>query len=134
MMEFTRRMFLAGASLGTIAMLPEVSEAAPGDQAVIVSLFVTPKDPEGFDKHYFETHAQLVKQLPGITSYRVSKGAISILGMKQSPYHLIQIVGFDSMSSLQSAIVSPVGEKLTEDAKHFAESGISTLIFTVGQA
>ena len=133
-MESTRGTFLAGASVAMLALLPEISEAAVNDQAVILTLYATPKDPVAFDRHYFETREQLVKQLPGISSYRVSKGAISALGVKQSPYHLISTVGFNSMSSLQSALASEVGQRLAKDAQDFAEAGMSVIIFSYGQA
>lgn len=132
-MESTRSTFLAGASVAMLALFPEISEAAVNDQAAILTLYAAPKDPVAFDSHYFSVHEQLVKQLPGITSYRVSKGAISALGMKQSPYHLISIVGFSSMASLQAAFTSAIGQKLSKDMGTFAEAGMSVMILSLSE-
>ena len=42
--------------------------------AHMVVIYQTPKDPEAFNRHYFEKHVPLAKQLPGLRKYQVSTG------------------------------------------------------------
>ena len=35
--------------------------------------FGAPKDPEAFERHYVETHAPLVKALPGLRAYEYGR-------------------------------------------------------------
>jgi uncharacterized protein (TIGR02118 family) len=38
--------------------------------AQMLAIYNTPKDPEAFDRHYFETHVPLAKRFPGSESTR----------------------------------------------------------------
>ena len=44
--------------------------------ARMVVVYKRPKDVEAFERHYFEKHVPLAKQLPGIRKYEVSRGPI----------------------------------------------------------
>ena len=130
-MATSRKAFLAGTSvLGMTSMLSGIADAANGERAVIVTLWATTKDPDAFDKYYIATHDPLVKQLPGITSYEISKGRITQESSQSSPWHMVSIVGFDSMSTLTSAIESPAGKAMVDDLKNFA-AGTAVLFFSM---
>ena len=45
----------------------------------MIVVYRTPADPAAFEKHYFETHVPLAKQLPGLRSYEVSRGTVAVL-------------------------------------------------------
>ena len=130
-MPSSRKSFLAGMALGTIGtvnFLPE-SAAAGSESAAILTLFLEPKDAAAFDEYYLTKHAPLVKQLPGVVSYSVSQGAITQLSGQASPYHLLSMIGFASMSALTSAVQSPAGVAVVADLKNFAPAS-SILIFS----
>lgn len=102
------------------SMLSGTADASNGERAVILTLWATTKDPDAFDKYYITTHDPLVKQLPGITSYEISKGDITQESSRPSPWHMISIIAFDSMPALTSAIESPAGKAMVDDLKNFA--------------
>lgn len=129
-MSASRKKFIEGTALvGMISLLPEVAIAATGEGAVMLTLWSTTKDPDAFDRYYVTTHAALVKQLPGLTSYEISKGPITQELSQPSPYHMISIIGFDSMAALTSAIESPAGKAMVNDLKNFA-GGTSAIFFS----
>ncbi len=129
-MASTRKEFLAGtAVLGMTSMLSGTADASNGERAVILTLWATTKDPDAFDKYYITTHDPLVKQLPGIVSYEISKGKITQESSQSSPWHMISVVGFDSMAALTSAIESPAGKAVLDDMKKFA-AGTAALFFS----
>ncbi|MGC1379943.1 MAG: EthD family reductase [Candidatus Baltobacteraceae bacterium] len=129
-MSFSRKTLLTGAGvIGMAGLLSQTAGADMGARAVILTLWAPTKDPEAFDKYYVATHAPLVKRLPGLTSYVISKGPISGETSRQSPYHMISMVGFDSMDALTAAIKSPAGEAMVDDLKNFA-AATSALFFS----
>ncbi len=129
-MPASRKKFIEGtALLGMISLLPEVAIAATGERAVVLTLWAATKDPDAFDRYYITTHVPLVKQLPGLTSYEISKGPITQEGSQPSPYHMISIIGFDSMTALTSAIESPAGKAMVDDLKNFA-AATSAIFFS----
>lgn len=54
--------------------------------ARMVVIYKKPKDPVAFDKHYFEVHVPLAKQLPGLVKYEVSKGSVVAIAGSQDTY------------------------------------------------
>jgi uncharacterized protein (TIGR02118 family) len=131
-MSSSRKTFLAGIALGTIGIagsLSEVAAAAGGESATLLTLFLEPKDAAAFDKYYSTTHEPLVKHLPGIVSYVVSQGVITQASGQASPYHLLSMIAFESMSALTSAVESPAGVAMVADLKNFAPAS-SILIFS----
>ena len=129
-MATPRKQFLAGtALLGITSILSGTADASSGGRAVILTLWATTKDPAAFDKYYNGTHDSLVRQLPGITSYEISKGPITQESTQSSPWHMISIVGFDSMSALTAAIESPAGKAVLDDMNNFA-AGTAALFFS----
>lgn len=117
--------------VGIVGLLSKSAVAANGARAVMLTLWAATKDPDAFDKYYVATHEPLVRQLPGITSYEVSKGPITEEMSQPSPYHMISMIGFDSMSALTSAIESPAGKAMVADLKNFA-AGTSAIFFSIG--
>ena len=129
-MSTSRKTFLAGtALLGMTGALSGIAVAATGERAIMVTLWVKTKDPDAFDKYYTATHAPLVKQLPGVTSYEISKGPVTQESSQPSPYQMISVIGFDSMNALTAAIESPAGKAMVDDIKNFAGE-TSVLVFS----
>jgi uncharacterized protein (TIGR02118 family) len=101
--------------------------------ATLLVLYKTPKDPAAFDRHYAETHIGLAKKIPGLKSYRISKGGV---GTPAGPsgVHLVATLTFDSMASLQAGLGSPEGAAAGGDVANFATGGADLLMFDDGPA
>jgi uncharacterized protein (TIGR02118 family) len=85
----------------------------------MVVIYKKPEDPAAFDKHYFEVHVPLAKQLPGLRKYEVSKGPVVAIAGGQKPY-LIGILHFDSMAALKEAFASECGKACAADRRVLA--------------
>lgn len=85
----------------------------------MVVIYNTPRDPEAFDKHYFEVHVPLAKRLPGLRRYEVSKRPVASLAGDREPY-LIGTLHFDSLDAIRSAFASPLGRECAADRRILA--------------
>jgi uncharacterized protein (TIGR02118 family) len=129
-MPSSRKAFLGGAAtLGVISLFSEAAVAAAGERTIMLGLWAKPKDPAAFEKHFVSTHVPLVKQLPGLISYERSTGPVTTESSQPSPWQMITVMQFDSMSALTTAIESSAGGAMINDLKNFA-SGTSVLIFS----
>jgi uncharacterized protein (TIGR02118 family) len=101
--------------------------------ATLLVLYKTPKDPAAFDRYYAETHIALAKKIPGVKSYRISKGGV---GTPAGPsgVHLVATLIFDSMAALQAGLGSPEGAAAGGDVANFATGGADLLMFDDGAA
>lgn len=84
--------------------------------ARMLVIYKTPKDPSAFDKHYFDVHVPLAKQLPGLIKYETSKGPIVPLAGAADPY-LIGTLHFDSMAAIKAAFASECGRACAADRR-----------------
>jgi uncharacterized protein (TIGR02118 family) len=82
----------------------------------LIVLYKTPRDTAAFDKHYFEVHIPLAKKIPGLKKYEVSRGPV-INPMGRSEIHLVAVLEFDDMETLQKAFASPEGQAAAADAQ-----------------
>ncbi|WP_244816578.1 EthD family reductase [Caballeronia sp. Lep1P3] len=101
--------------------------------ATLVALYKTPSDAQAFDAHYTSTHAPLAKKMPGVRSYTVSAGPVSV-AQGESPYHLVALLQFDSLDAIQSALGSPEGQATAADLANFAQAGVELLMFDTRDA
>lgn len=92
-------------------------------------LYPSPTDPAAFDRHYYDVHLPLAKQLPGLRSYTVSRNSSSVRGPE--PYYLIAELEWDDMASLQRDFASPLGQETARDVDHLAElcPGIHSMVY-----
>jgi uncharacterized protein (TIGR02118 family) len=96
--------------------------------ATLLVLYKTPKDPAAFDKYYAEIHIPLAKKMPGLTSYRVSRGPVTLAG-GQSSVHMTATLTFDSLATLQAALEAPEGKAAGADVPNFASGGADLYMF-----
>lgn len=96
--------------------------------AELVVLYKTPKDTAAFDKYYFETHIPIVKKIPGLKKYTVSKGPIATPA-GPSQFHFIATLTFDSLADIQGAFASPEGKAAAADVPKFASGGVEMQMF-----
>ena len=87
--------------------------------AQMIVIYKTPKNPAAFDRHYFEVHVPLVRQLPGLRKLETNRGpVISLYGA--SDVHLVASLQFDSLSDINAAFVSECGRACAADRQQLA--------------
>jgi uncharacterized protein (TIGR02118 family) len=129
-MASSRKAFLGGAALlGMTGLFSEDAVAAAGAQAVMLTLWAKGKDAGAFDNYYVSTHLPMVKKLPGLISYWRSMGPVTTESSQPSPFQMVSVVGFESMTALTAALESSTGGAIVEGLKNFA-SGTSVLFFS----
>lgn len=96
--------------------------------ATAIALYNTPIDPKAFDAYYHSTHVPLAKRLPGLRTYRTSKGPV-MTPAGPAPYHLVAMLSFGSMADVQVALASTDGQAVVKDLSNFATGGVTVLLF-----
>jgi len=86
--------------------------------ARFLALYKTPADPETFERHYRQVHIPLLRQLPRLRRYTVSRDVTALHG---APYYLITELEWDTMDELRAAFASPEGRATAADAAHLQE-------------
>jgi uncharacterized protein (TIGR02118 family) len=87
--------------------------------ARMLVIYKTPRDPVAFDKHYFDIHLPLAKQLPGLRKYEISSGPIVALAGAVDPY-LVGTLHFDSLAAIAQAFASECGQACAADRLLYA--------------
>jgi uncharacterized protein (TIGR02118 family) len=101
--------------------------------ATLVVMYKTPKDAKAFDKHYFETHIQLAKKIPGLRKYEVSQGPVATPS-GPSGYHLVALLHYDNLAAIQAGFASPQGQATVADVQNFATGGADIIMFDTREA
>lgn len=96
--------------------------------AQLVAMYKTPKDSAAFDAYYFEKHVPIAKKVPGLRKYQVSSGPVATPA-GPSGYHLVAILSFDNLATIQAALASPEGQATVADVQTFATGGIDIFMF-----
>jgi uncharacterized protein (TIGR02118 family) len=100
--------------------------------ARFLALYETPADPETFDRHYRQIHIPLLRHLPGLRRYTVSRDVAALRG---EPYYLIAELEWDTMDELRAAFASSEGRATAADAARLQElAPVRRMIFTVEEA
>lgn len=95
----------------------------------LVVLYPPPADPGHFEKHYRNVHLPLAARLPGVLAARFSLTIDS--GDSQPPYFAVFEADFADVQSLQSAMASEWGQKVTADVPNYASAGAVVLNYEV---
>ena len=69
--------------------------------ARFLALYETPDDPETFDRHYRQVHIPLLRRLPGLRRYTVSRDVTALFG---APFYLIAELEWDTMDELRAEL------------------------------
>ena len=100
--------------------------------ARFLALYKTPADPEAFERHYRQVHIPLLRQLPRLRRYTVSRDVTALHG---APYYLITELEWDTMDELRAAFASPEGRATAADAARLQElAPVRRMIFTAEEA
>ena len=81
-------------------------------------IYKTPKDKEFFERHYFDVHIPLAKQLPGLIKYEINDGSIVSTTGHSETYRIANLY-FESM---MNAFRSEIGQKCAADRKILANN------------
>ena len=93
-------------------------------------LYEKPGDQSAFDVHYRDVHIPLVKAMPGLRRYTISRNAVAAGGGET--FYLAAELDWDDMDALGAALVSPEGQATTADlAVLVPDGGVRSMIFEV---
>ncbi|WP_433472612.1 EthD family reductase [Spirillospora sp. CA-142024] len=81
--------------------------------ARFVVIYDTPSDIEAFERHYNDVHIPLAKQYPGLRRFTRSHEPAAVIG---EPCHMVVMLDWDDMASLEAALKSEIGRRTAEDA------------------
>lgn len=101
--------------------------------ATLIALYKKPADTKAFDDHYFSTHIPLANTIPGLSRCEISNGPVGT-PQGDSSYHLVAMLGFDSLEALQQGLASPEGQATAADLGNFAQAGVELLVFDTKDA
>ena len=96
--------------------------------ARMVVIYRTPENVDDFDRHYFEVHIPLAKNLPGLRKYEVSKGSIISLAGASEAY-LIATLHFDDLLGIKEAFASQCGLACAADRRVLAPNDADVQMF-----
>ena len=96
--------------------------------AQMIVIYKTPKNPAAFDRHYFEVHVPLARQLPGLRKLETSRGPIIFL-YGASDVHLVASLHFDSLSDINAAFTSEFGRACAADRQQLAPHASDVQMF-----
>jgi len=89
--------------------------------AKMTVIYKTPKDKEFFERHYFDVHIPLAKQLPGLIKYEINDGSIVSTTGHSETYRIANLY-FESLESMMNAFRSEIGQKCAADRKILANN------------
>jgi uncharacterized protein (TIGR02118 family) len=96
----------------------------------LLVLYEKPGDQSAFDSHYRDVHIPLVKALPGLRQYTISRNAVATSGGEA--FYLVAELDWDDMDALGAAFASPEGQATTADLARLAPGGgVRSMIFEV---
>jgi uncharacterized protein (TIGR02118 family) len=89
--------------------------------AKMTAIYKIPKDIEFFEKHYFEVHIPLAKQLPGLIKYEINDGKIVSTTGHSETYRIANLY-FESMEAMMKAFQTEIGQQCAADRKILASN------------
>src|SRR5438309_3982678 len=96
--------------------------------AKMTVIYKIPRDKDFFERHYFDVHIPLAKQLPGLIKYEINKGSIVSTTGHSETYRIANLY-FDSMEAIMNAFRSEVGQKCAADRKILAPNNEDVQIY-----
>lgn len=96
--------------------------------AQMIVIYKTPGIPAAFDRHYFEVHVPLARQLPGLRKLETNRGPIiSLYGAGE--VHLVATLHFDSLCDINAAFMSECGRACAADGQQLAPHANDVQLF-----
>jgi len=98
--------------------------------ARMVVMYRKPANPAEFQKHYFEVHVPLAKQLDGLRKYEVSMGSIATISGSFEPF-LVATLTFDSLEAIKAAFATDLGRRCATDRRILAPNDNDVQMFLI---
>jgi uncharacterized protein (TIGR02118 family) len=92
--------------------------------------FGPPSDPDAFERYYVETHAPLVKTIPGLRAYEYGRALTNFDGSPPDAFW-VATLSFDSEDAMHAAFATPEGQKTTADMPNFIAGPMKTVVSQV---
>jgi|SRR5215207_6866951 uncharacterized protein (TIGR02118 family) len=92
----------------------------------MVALFKRPEDVESFDRHYTETHAPLMRSVPGLLNMEVIRDLKAFGG--EPAFYTMAVMTFRDKESFDAAMASPENRAAGKDLMSFAKEYV-TLVY-----
>ena len=89
----------------------------------LVALFKRPADPVLFDAHYDETHAHLMRKVPGLVKMEVTRDLHAFRG--EPEYYLIAEMYWKDKESFEAAMNSEENRAAGKDLMSFARDYVT---------
>ena len=96
----------------------------------ITITFWTPTDPEAFERHYVETHAPLVRELPGLRAYEYGRALTNFDGSEPDAFWVVSLT-FDDADAMHASFASPAGQQTTADMANFITGPMKSIVSEV---
>jgi uncharacterized protein (TIGR02118 family) len=87
----------------------------------MTAIYKTPKDVDFFEKHYFEVHIPLAKQLPSLIKYEINDGTIMSTTGHTETYRIANLY-FESIEEMMKSFQSEIGQQCAADRKILASN------------
>jgi uncharacterized protein (TIGR02118 family) len=100
----------------------------------LVVLYTQPDDPDAFDRHYFETHLPLVRQIPGLIRAETGRFVGTLDRGRQAFYRAAELY-FPDQAEMEAGLASDVWQETAADYKQLAPRGSRMFVVILdGQA
>lgn len=96
----------------------------------ITITFWEPVAPEAFERHYVETHAPLVKALPGLRAYEYGRALTNFDGSAPDAFWVVSLT-FDDVEAMHASFASPAGQATTADMTNFITGPMKSVVSEV---
>jgi uncharacterized protein (TIGR02118 family) len=96
----------------------------------ITITFGPPTDPDGFERHYVETHVPLVRVLPGLRGYEYGRALTNFDGSPPTAFWVVSLT-FDDVEAMHASFASPAGQKTVEDMPNFITGTMTSVVSEV---
>jgi len=84
----------------------------------LYALFRKPEDQEAFDTHFNESLVPLLKNVPGLKGFQVTRITGAALG--ESKYHVVAQLLFENRRAMDEALAAKEGKAVVRDIMSFA--------------
>jgi len=111
------------ASVVVTALAQEKPTTPAVSMAKLIVLYRIPRDPAEFDRYYAQVHTPLVKKIPGLRRFEVTR--ITGAPSGASDLYLIAELYFDNAAAREAALASNEGKATEADVPKFAEGIVS---------
>jgi uncharacterized protein (TIGR02118 family) len=89
----------------------------------LVALFKRPEDVESFDTHYDQTHAPLMRKVPGLDRMEVTRNLRAFRG--EPEYYLVAEMYFRDQETFDTAMASEENRAAGKDLMGFAREYVT---------